>query len=354
MAWRAASDTFVREFRARGHRVIVVAPEFAEKPADETDVIRVPAIQNFNGSDFSVRLPVPGYVQAQLADFKPDIVHAHHPFLLGENALRVAASANVPLVFTHHTMYEQYTHYVPGDSPAMQRFVVQLTTDYANLCDRVFAPSESVAAMLRNRGVIAPIEVVPTGVDINAFARGDGRALRRTLGIPDRDFVVGHVGRLAKEKNLDFLADAVSRFLKHRPDAHFLVAGAGPAEDDIRKIFDHRHLARRLHLLGAKAVRSWSTHTTRWTCLLSRRRAKHKAWSSSKRWPLASLSWQSMLQACARLSPMAATDGFWHTPAAASSSRRSTQSPAHPPLNEQSSNRPRAKPPNILHASLCR
>ncbi len=249
-------DTFVREFRARGHRVVVVAPEFAEKPADETDVIRVPAIQNFNGSDFSVRLPLPGYVQAQLTDFKPDIVHAHHPFLLGENAVRVAASANVPLVFTHHTMYEQYTHYVPGDSPAMQRFVVQLTTGYANLCDRVFAPSESVAAVLQNRGVIVPISVIPTGVDIDVFSRGDGRALRQTLGIPDRAFVVGHIGRLAKEKNLDFLADAVSRFLKHRPDAHFLVAGAGPAEDDIRKIFEHRRLTKRLHLLGAKAVRS--------------------------------------------------------------------------------------------------
>ena len=147
-------ETFTREYRARGHRVIVVAPEFEGRPADEMDVIRVPAMQNFNGSDFSVRLPIPGFVASQLATFQPDIVHAHHPFLLGENALRLAAADNVPLVFTHHTMYEQYTHYVPGDSPALRRFVVQLTTDFANLCDRVFAPSESVAAIIRDRGVI--------------------------------------------------------------------------------------------------------------------------------------------------------------------------------------------------------
>ena len=124
-------------------------------------------------------------------------------------ALRLAASQNVPVVFTHHTMYERDTHYVPGDSPALRRFAVQLTTDFANLCDRVFAPSESVASILRDRGVIAPLDIVPTGVDTARFSQGDGQVLRRELGIPDHAFVVGHIGRLAPEKNLDFLADAV-------------------------------------------------------------------------------------------------------------------------------------------------
>jgi endonuclease/exonuclease/phosphatase family metal-dependent hydrolase/glycosyltransferase involved in cell wall biosynthesis len=246
-------ETFTREYRARSHRVIIVAPEFEGRPAEEVDVIRVPAIQNFNGSDFSLRLPLPGFVASQLAEFKPDIIHAHHPFLLGENAMRLAAADNVPLVFTHHTMYEQYTHYVPGDSPALRRFVVQLTTDFANLCDRVFAPSESVASVIRDRGVIAPLTVVPTGVDITAFGRGDGAAVRRELSIPGGAFVVGHVGRLAPEKNLEFLADAVGRFVRSRSNAHFLVVGSGPSEEAIRRIFERHRVADRLHMPGSRS-----------------------------------------------------------------------------------------------------
>lgn len=246
-------ETFTREYRALGHRVIVVAPEFEGMPADEVDCIRVPALQNFNGSDFSVRLPLPGFVQAQLADFKPDIVHAHHPFLLGENAMRLAAAQNVPLIFTHHTMYEQYTHYVPGDSPALARFVMQLTTDFANLCDRVFAPSESVASVLRDRGVIVPLDVVPTGVDVAAFTKGDRRPMRRELSIPEDAFVIGHVGRLAREKNLEFLAEAVAWVVKSHPRAYFLVVGCGPAEEAIRKSFQRRRLLDRLRLAGSRS-----------------------------------------------------------------------------------------------------
>ena len=108
-------------------------------------MVRIPAIQNFNGSDFSVALPVSGLLSDTLDAFQPDIVHAHHPFLLGMTALRIARYRQLPLVFTHHTLYEQYTHYVPGDSPVLQRFAIQLVTRYANLADRVFAPSESIA-----------------------------------------------------------------------------------------------------------------------------------------------------------------------------------------------------------------
>ena len=87
---------FTETYRQLGHRVLVIAPEFENMPENETDVIRVPAIQNFNGSDFSMRLPIPGYVFASLDEFRPDIVHSHHPFLLGDTALLVAASFDVP------------------------------------------------------------------------------------------------------------------------------------------------------------------------------------------------------------------------------------------------------------------
>jgi len=241
---------FTNSYRARGHRVVVVAPIFEGAPTKETDVIRIPALQKFNGSDFSVVLPVPGALMAKVRELEPDVIHAHHPFLLGSTAVRLARAYRIPMVFTHHTMYERYTHYVPGDSPAMKRFVIRLSTSFANLCDRVFAPSESIAQEIAKRGVVTPIEVVPTGVDTEALGSGDGTAFRREAGIPEDAFVVGHLGRLAEEKNLGFLTGAVARFLAAEPRARFLVVGVGPMADTLKARMRDEGLEGRLHTAG--------------------------------------------------------------------------------------------------------
>ena len=243
-------EAFTAEYRARGHRVLVVAPEFPDMPQDEVDVVRIPAIQNFNASDFSVALPLHADLSETLDAFQPDIVHSQHPFLLGMTALRIARYRQLPLVFTHHTLYEQYTHYVPGDSPALKRFAIDLATRYANLCDQVFAPSESIQALLQERGVVTPIKVVPTGVRLENFAQGDGLSVREQMGIPEDAFVVGHLGRLAPEKNLEFLAQTVADFVGSHPPAHFLVIGTGPSEEAMRAIFARAGIAARLHIAG--------------------------------------------------------------------------------------------------------
>ena len=243
-------EAFTAEYRRRGHRVLVVAPEFPGMPQDEIDVVRIPAIQNFNGSDFSVVLPVSGLLTGVLDEFVPDIIHAHHPYLLGVTALRVARYRNLPLVFTHHTLYEEYTHYVPGNAPKLRRFIIEAAVRYANLSDQVFAPSESIMTLLRDRGVETPITVLPTGVQLDCFAQGNGERFRVEMGIPEDAFVVGHLGRLAPEKNLEFLAEAVAAFLKTTSRAHFLVIGTGPSERTIREIFSREGLEARLHIAG--------------------------------------------------------------------------------------------------------
>jgi glycosyltransferase involved in cell wall biosynthesis len=242
--------SFTEEFRRRGHRVLVVAPEYDDLPPGEADVHRVPAITHFNGSEFSLSLPEPVTLSATIDAFGPDVVHSHHPFLLGASALRVATSRQLPLVFTHHTMYEQYTHYVSPSSEVIRHLAVRLPTGYANLCDHVIAPSESVAAVLRRRGVETPVSVIPTGIDPDRFAHGDGPAARARYGIPAGAFVVGHVGRLAPEKNLPFLARAVASFVRAHPEAHFLLVGGGPAGEEVRAVFEESGAAERLHATG--------------------------------------------------------------------------------------------------------
>ncbi|HSL91226.1 MAG TPA: glycosyltransferase, partial [Candidatus Limnocylindrales bacterium] len=241
---------FTNEIRRAGHRVLVVAPTIEGAPEREVDVVRVPAVQNFNGSDFAVPVPITVKVAAALKTFSPGIVHSHHPFLLGDTALRVAAAREVPVVFTHHTMYENYTHYVPGDSPRLKRFVRDLATGYCNLCDAVVAPSETVAEMLVRRGVGVRIEVIPTGVDQTVFEAVDGREFRKMKGIPEEAFVVGHVGRLAPEKNVGFLAGAIAAYLLQNARARFLLVGEGPSKKEMLETFDAQGLYGRVHATG--------------------------------------------------------------------------------------------------------
>src|SRR5688572_6815738 len=207
-------SSFAEQYRSMGHRVLIVAPQFPEAPDNEVDVIRVPAIQNFNASDFSVALTIPTGLSDDLKAFGVDIIHSHHPFLLGMTAVRMARYLGVPLVFTHHTLYEQYTHYVPGNSPQFKTFIIELATCYANMCDQVFAPSESIRDLIIERGVIKPVAVVPTGVNLEKFAAGDRKRGRKRFHIPEDVFVIGHLGRLAPEKNLKFLSASVVEVMK--------------------------------------------------------------------------------------------------------------------------------------------
>ncbi|WP_240721741.1 glycosyltransferase [Halomonas marinisediminis] len=236
--------------RELGHRVLVVAPRLDGQPEDEEGVERVAAVQHFNGSDFSLPVPIPGQLHEAVEAFDPDIVHSHHPFLLGDTAARTAETYGLPLVFTHHTLYEHYTHYVPGDSPRMQRFAVALSTEYTRLCDEVIAPSESIQRLLVERGVEAMISVVPSGVDTRRYLAGEGQHWRGRLGIPDDVCVIGHLGRLAHEKNLDFLARAIGLALARDERLHCLVVGEGEAQADMEARFGEAGVLPRVHFTG--------------------------------------------------------------------------------------------------------
>ncbi len=245
-------ERFTRGYRARDHEVRIVAPAYAEQPEGEEGVVRVPALDDVIDSGFAAPLSLGGDLADVMGDFAPEIVHAHHPYLIGTAALRIAGRLDTPAVFTHHTMYEHYVHYAPVEIPGMGRFVVELATGFANLCDAVVAPSESVAGILRERGVETAVRVIPTGVDVADYAAGDGASARRHAGVPEDAFVVGHVGRLAPEKNLDFLGRAMARFLAGDEARHALIVGDGPSHVGMRRVFDEAGVAGRAHFPGVR------------------------------------------------------------------------------------------------------
>ena len=98
--------SFTSEFETLGHEVFIVAPECEGAPPDEVGVIRLRAIQKFNHSDFSIALPMSHLLPELMKTFLPDIIHCHHPFWMGDIALRLSSQYHIPLVFTYHTMFE--------------------------------------------------------------------------------------------------------------------------------------------------------------------------------------------------------------------------------------------------------
>lgn len=243
-------QSFSNGLRQRGHQVLVVAPTFINQPGSEPGVLRWPAWHRFHHTDFSVPLPAPAGLHNRLRELAPQLVHSHHPFLLGDTALRIAAERGLPMVFTHHTMYERYTHNLPFDSARVRRFAADLATGYCNLCTAVIAPSATLAACLQRRGVKVPIEVIPTGIALQRFADGDGARCRQQHAIPANALLLGYVGRLAPEKNLGFLATAVADFLRQRPQAHFLLAGEGSEGVSLLQYLTTAGVAGQVHALG--------------------------------------------------------------------------------------------------------
>ncbi len=214
-------------------------------------VVRVPALEHFRHSDFSFPLPIPSGAHSAVHDFGPDVVHSHHPFLLGDTALRIGSELGIPVVFTHHTQYEKYTHYFTSDETSVaRRFINELDIGYCNLCDAVIAPSQTIADDLRSRHVESPVEVIPTGVDLDWWRGGDGDRGREACELPIDAFVVGHVGRLAKEKNVPFLADSIAQFMARRDNAYFIACGVGPYEEEFQAACTKHGVADRLRSFG--------------------------------------------------------------------------------------------------------
>lgn len=242
--------SFSEEFKTLGHEVLIVTPTFQGAPIEEPGVIRLPAFQKFNRSVFSVNFPVSRLLTRLMKEFSPDIVHSHCPFFMGDFALRLSRQHAIPLVFTYHTMFEEYVHDWPVQNEGIKRFMVKLAAGYANFVDRLIVPCESVQEILFKRGVKTPMEVVPTGIDLKRFSKGDGKVFREQNKIPADALVIGHAGRLAAEKNLDFLINCMVEVLRKEPKAHALIVGKGSSEKMIKDTFKEAGLEERVHLAG--------------------------------------------------------------------------------------------------------
>jgi glycosyltransferase involved in cell wall biosynthesis len=237
-------STSIRTFRAdlarEGVETVLIAPEYPGAASDlEPDIIRVPSggvpldpeDRRFHSAPLRLAL------DAELAA-RVDLVHIHTPFIAHYAAVRFARTHGVPLVATYHTFFEDYLHhYVPVLPRRIGRFLARHFT--RSQCDDVAAlisPSAPMRDALLAYGVSTPIEVLPTGLPADSYVRGDGARFRQRFSLPVERPLLLYVGRVAYEKNIEFLLRMFVRLRAHRPDALFVIAGEGPARESLGKL----------------------------------------------------------------------------------------------------------------------
>ncbi len=238
-----------RGLAGRGHRVFVFAPRYPGDAEREDGVFRFCSLPSPTHGEFRLGLPLSWRLGDTVRRLGLDIVHVHSPFLMGWLGLRCARRHRLPLVFTYHTFYHHYVHYFPFARSWAARAVTAWSARFAGACDLVVAPSPGAAAFLREIGVGSPLAVVPTGVDLDLLARGNGLAFRRRHGLEGVPLLL-YVGRVAREKDLPFLLRAFGSVSAAVPAARLVVTGDGPALEEVRALAGAEGLEARVVFTG--------------------------------------------------------------------------------------------------------
>ena len=244
-------ETFRRSLSGLGVEVRLVVPRYADE-ADEPGIVRVPG------------RPVPGDPEDRLVGWwvmhravlaaagDCDLIHIQTPFVAHYAGLKAARSLGVPLLATYHTLFEEYLQHYAAFLPAawLKRQARAFSRRQCNALDAVIVPSLALRERLESYGVSVPLHVLPTGIPAAQFSAGDGAGFRQRYGIAAERPVALFVGRVAHEKNIGFLLEALVVARRSCPELLLVIAGEGPAMGDLHEKADRLGLAVAIRFIG--------------------------------------------------------------------------------------------------------
>lgn len=214
----------------QGHNVFIftTTDPHIKKGTVEANVFRFSSVPFISFTDR--RVAFRGFFEATKVarEVKLDIVHTQTEFALGMIGKYVAHQLKIPAIHTYHTMYEDYLHYVLNGHLLRPYHVKQFTNVYLKNMDGVIAPSKRVEALLKRYKVNIPMRVIPTGVDVNSLNKAANNDMRQELGIPADAPVLLTLSRVAEEKKIDRILNAMPEIIDEFPETRLVIAGDGP------------------------------------------------------------------------------------------------------------------------------
>jgi glycosyltransferase involved in cell wall biosynthesis len=184
----------------------------------------------------------------------PDIIHVHHPFMLGRVGVTKARELGLPVVFTFHTQYWEHSHFFPVGLGQVQEWIKLATyrklRHFLEGCDAIIVYTDTMRNLLVEKlGYQDRIQVVPSGIDLEPFQTAKKNGIREGLGWRDKQVMIA-VGRLSAEKNWLILMDAVRRVIQTHPEFRLMLIGDGPQRAALEKYMLERGISQQVAFLG--------------------------------------------------------------------------------------------------------
>jgi len=218
-----------------GHEVFVVCTKPSLKKAElEGHVLRLPGIEAKKIYGYSLTGPMHLRAKKIIREMKLDVIHAHTEFGAGIFARLISHDLSIPLVATYHTFYEDYTHYINVFNISAAEVPLKMVTRkfskfFGNYCQQLIVPTLKTKERLLDYGVKTKMTIIPTGLDFSNFES------REVIDSPfsQKQYTVIYVGRIAEEKSVDVIVNAVKLLHDQGELIHLIIVGDGPGKSDI-------------------------------------------------------------------------------------------------------------------------
>lgn len=230
-------SAFIQELRKQGHIVFIITLDFlGSQQVDPDYVFRITCPIKFYYKNNPIAVPwhMQYQVQELIKTLNPDIIHSHHPWLLGRAAITSARKASIPLVFTYHTLYEHYAHYIPLPYVLTKLIINHLVYKYCQQADGIIAPGSAVLQYLERHAISTPTLLLPSplthdflqNIVVCSSDQHDWHKKCRLLS----------VSRLNKEKNIEALLDLFADLERDCPGKFSLTfVGYGAHQEALMK-----------------------------------------------------------------------------------------------------------------------
>lgn len=252
-----------KKLEENGHNAYVICTyKGVYKVKKEGKIIRLPGTEVKKLYGYALTQPLHLLYIEELKELNLDIIHAETEFGVGIFANIVASTLNLPLVRTYHTTYEDYTHYVnflksKTLDKGLKKLVGSWSNLYCNNCVKLITPSKKTMELLVSYGTKTPIDIVPTGIELDRFKDSNvdlnkSKKIRESLNIKDDEKLLIFVGRVAKEKSIDMIIEAFKKVKENNLKVKLLVVGDGPSLNDLKELTNSLDLNDYITYVGKK------------------------------------------------------------------------------------------------------